>query len=798
MRISLNWIRKLIPGLDIGSEEELFAKMIEAGLDIESISYQRDKYKNLIIGEVISAEKHPNADKLTLCKVNIGKKILNIVCGAKNIASGQKVCVAMTGAVIPNGEFEIKKTKIRGVTSEGMICAEDELGLSDDHSGIMVLDNKAIIGKDFSDFIGADDIIIDIGITPNRGDLFSHIGIAREIASMYGLKALLPDIKIEESSVTSDSNIKITILCSEFCKRFTGRVVKNVSINESPEWLKKALLSVGLRPINNIVDITNYVMYETGQPLHAFDYDKIQGKHIIIKTAKDNDKFKTLDSKERILNKSSLMVCDEGGYSAIAGVMGGEFSEITTGTNNVFIESAYFDPVNIRKNSKWLGLITDASQRFERGVDIDNVVYASNRAAQMMQEIAGGEVLKGIVDVYPEKFVDQIVLLRVSRVISLLGFGISEEEVIKVLGKIEISFVGKENEYLKFYIPEFRRKDLQREIDLIEEIARLYGYSEIGNSFDFNLDLSSPIKYQDDYLQFIKETKNYLIGRGFNEILTYSQQNKEYLEKFNINAVVIENPNSVEMDSMRANLYLGMLDSISNNFNYSGNDTSLRLFEAGRIFLKDGNNYKEENHICFGISGKSDDYGFDLKERYFDFFDIKGELDLFLYKLNIENYILNYYNNAVQSYFEIEYNGNILGSLYIVSKDILETYDINIDVFIAELNLDILSDVSRCEVKYKEISKFPPVRRDIALVCDDVTNFTDIYKLIIKSGGDLLKSIKLFDVYKDRRFGNTRRSMTFTLEFSSMEKTLTDSEVNEKVNKVLADLKTKLGVELRN
>ena len=401
MKISLNWIRKYIPDLQIDSFEKLKEDMIESGLDIESIENESVKFNNFIVAEVIETAKHPNADKLTVCKVDTGNNILSVVCGAPNVEKGQKVCLALEGAIVPNGGFEIKKSKLRGEPSEGMICAEDELGLSDDHSGIMVLNRDAKTGQKFSDYIGANDYLIEIGITPNRGDLFSHIGIAREIAAIFEKKITLPEIKIKESSERSEDYIKIKIENTDFCKRFTGRVVKNVKIKESPQWLKKALIGIGLRPRNNIVDITNYVMMETGQPLHAFDYDKIRKKEIIVKTANEGDNFITFDSKERILNDKSLMVCDGEGYSAIAGIMGGELSEITDSTKNVFIESAYFDSVCVRKNSKKLGLQTDASQRFERGIDIDKVSFASDRAASLMQELADGEVLKNMIDVYP-------------------------------------------------------------------------------------------------------------------------------------------------------------------------------------------------------------------------------------------------------------------------------------------------------------------------------------------------------------------------------------------------------------
>ncbi len=402
MKISLNWLREYIPDLKVDSIESLYDKMVSSGLDIESEKREGSIFDKFVVGEVVEKHSHPNADKLSLCKVDIGNQILSIVCGAPNVEKGQKVCVALTGAVIPNGGFEIKKSKIRGELSEGMICSEHELNISDNHDGILVLNTDAKPGESFSEYSNANDVLFEIGITPNRGDLNSQIGVAREVAAIYDKNISLPETKFTESQTPTSDLIKITIKNPELCQRFTGRVIQNVWIKESPEWLKKRLTSVGLRPRNNIVDITNFVMFETGQPLHAFDYDKIRGKEIIVKTAKDGDKFITLDSKERKLNSDSLMICDSEGYSGIAGIMGGEFSEVTADTKNIFLESAYFDPVSIRKNSRRLGLQTDASYRFERGVDINMVEYSSLRATQLIQELAGGEVSAKLYDVYPE------------------------------------------------------------------------------------------------------------------------------------------------------------------------------------------------------------------------------------------------------------------------------------------------------------------------------------------------------------------------------------------------------------
>ena len=805
MRISINWIKSLIPELRLDFEgenksyDELFKRMVEIGLDIESIESERDKYNKFVVGEVLETEKHPNADKLTLCKVNVGDATLSIVCGAPNVTAGQKVCVARIGAIIPNGGFEIKKSKIRGELSEGMICAEDELGLSDNHSGIMVLNDNSVPGTEFADYTGANDYFVEIGVTPNRGDLFSQTGMAREIAGAYSLSIKCPEALIRESEEFSKDYIKIEIENKEFCKRFTGRVVKNVTIKESPEWLQKYLKAVGLRPINNIVDITNFVMMETGQPLHAFDYDKISGKKIIVKTAKEGDKFITLDSKERVLNEKSLMICDGEKPSAIAGIMGGEFSEISSDTKNVLIEVAYFDPVAIRKNSKKLGLQTDASQRFERGVDIENITYVSDRAASLMQSIAGGEVLKGIVDVYPERFEPLVVFLRASRVEKIVGINIPEDEIIRMLGGIEIQYFKKEEDKMYFKIPEFRREDIQREIDLVEETARLYGYANIKSDFRFNLDVSSHIDYRDKYQKFINYIREYFIGRGFNEIISYSQQDDKKISNFGTEPVIIENPNSILMNSMRVNLTFGMLTTIANNINALGKDVSLKLFELGKVFSTGNKKFTEEHHLCFSICGLNDKKSFDVKEKSFDLYDIKGELEIFLSKLNIENHELIYYNaEGNPDYFEVLINKSVAGRLMLLNKKTDRDFDMENDVYIAEFDTQKLYDSIKEGRKYKEISKYPSAKRDLALIIKRGTSYDKVKKVIIETGGSTIKSIDLFDIFSDKKLGDGNRSMTFSLELSAADRTLTDEEVNKLIGKIIRNLENKLEVTLRS
>ena len=799
MNISLNWIKKYIPGLEIEDFEGLKAKMVDCGLDIESIESKREKFSNFVVAEVVEKDKHPNADKLSLCKVNDGSHIYSVVCGAPNVEIGQKVCFAKIGAIVPGGNFEIKKSKIRGELSEGMICAQDELGLSEDHSGIMVLDKDAKIGMEFADYIGANDYLIEIGITPNRGDLLSHFGIAREIAALHNLDFIKPKIELKESEKKSEDFIKIRIDNPEFCMRFTGRVVNNIEVKESPDWLKKSLLSIGLRPRNNIVDITNFVMFETGQPLHAFDYDKIKGSEIIVKTANEGDKFITLDSKERVLNDKSLMVCDADGYSAIAGIMGGEFSEITDTTKNVFIESAYFDPVCVRKNSKKLSLQTDASHRFERGVDIENVEYASHRAAMLLQEIANGDVLKGIVDIYPEKFEKQIVSMRMDRAIKLLGKELNENVTIEKLGKIDIKFIEKKDNKLFFEIPEFRRLDVEREVDIIEEVARLFGYEYFESEGKFRFDTGFSSDSGEKEKRFINNVRDYFIGRGFNEIISYSQQDEKKIISFTENYVKVANPNSIEMNVMRTNLRYGLLNTLQINHNYSGKDIPIKLFEIGNVFSNSENNFLENTLLGIGISGNFDGYSFVSKDRHFDFLDLKGEIENLFTKLNIESYEFIYYYGKEKDYrvADVMVNKNVIGNLYIYDESFKEFIEKENSSVVCEIDLKKLFKAFKPQSVYKEISKYPLVKRDLAIVSEASVHYTDIEDKIKLCGGKNLKGLKLFDLYEDKKLGVNKKSYAFTLEFGSDEKTLTDDEVTKYIEKIIRTLEKELKTQLR-
>lgn len=805
MKISLNWIKEYIPGWEVESLQTLTDKMVGVGLDVEGVEDEGKIYDKFVIGEVIEKQKHPDADKLSLCKVNVGDKTLSIVCGAPNVEAGQKVCVAIEKAIIPNGGFEIKRSKIRGQLSEGMICSERELNLSDKHEGILVLEANAKVGEKFSEYIKANEVVFEIGITPNRGDLFSHIGVAREIASIYDNKISIPEIKIYESQTPTSGLIKIKIDNPKLCRRFTGRVIENVNVTESPAWLQKKLKAIGLRPINNIVDITNFVMFETGQPLHAFDNDKIRGKEIIVKTANRGDKFTTLDSKERILNSDSLMICDGESYIGIAGIMGGESSEVTSGTKNIFLESAYFDPVSIRKNSKALMLQTDASQRFERGVDINMVKYASLRASQLMSEIAGGKVSSGLLDIYPETFREQEVSIRPVKTSEVIGIEFKKNEIIELLEKIEIKFLREENDKLIFSIPEFRRLDIEREIDLIEETARIYGYDKIEGVNQFNISADSSDIYKKTNVKLINKITEHLIGRGFNQILTLPLVDERKIKKFNESVLNLNISGTAELNSMRTNLIYGMMNVIKLNFHNSGKEISLKLYETGRVFQSNSGKvctkeFFEEDRIIIALAGKKDSELIYGGNEDFDIFSVKGEVEMLLSKLNLENFALIYYNDKdiIGQKTGITIDGEPAGNIYSVSNSLKKEFDIESPVFLAEIHLDKISGKKTKIVQYKAVSKFPSVKRDLSMVVDKGICYEKIEDTIKKNGSNILKELRIFDIYEDKKLGENKKSIAVRMEFTSPDKTLTDEETNRIMDKITSSLEKNLGVLIRS
>ena len=685
MKISLNWLRNYI---DISLPvDDLVKGLTDLGIEVESVEDQQKKLDKFVIGKVLERKKHPNADKLSVCKVDAGTgEILNIVCGAPNVDAGQTVCVALVGAIVPNGGFEIKKAKLRGEPSEGMICSARELELGDDHSGIMVLDTELPVGTPFAEYLKQNDVVIEISITPNRGDLLSHIGIARELGALTGNKLKEPEIQDDFSGSGLAEKISVDIENPKGCLRYCGSLVEGITVKESPEWLKNTLTAVGLRPINNIVDVTNYVMMECGQPLHAFDYDAISGKKIIVRSAGNDKKFVTLDSKERTLRDDILLICDGSKPVALAGIMGGENSEINNNTVNVFIESAYFDPVLTRLSSKFLGLQSDSSYRFERGVDIDRTEWACKRAASLIAELGGGKIVNGFIDNYPVKLDKLNVALRLSHLNRIAGTEYSAEQAIELLGKIGIEKVTATNEEITFSIPQSRREDLTREIDLIEDVIRLDGYDKIEIPESGNLYFDTR-DFQGKQYDMLREVRKYIVGRGFKEVISNTLVEDNFEKKFGENFISLMNPSSDKMNVLRSNLYTGMFEVIKLNFENS--NTSLKLFETGNSFTNDEKGGIVENKsILLVMTGERDFKHFSEKSRNFNILDMAAEAEGLLAKLSVENIKKYDYNaqNALMDY-SIEYKSrnNVICNIISFSGKFLNSIGIERPVIICQI-----------------------------------------------------------------------------------------------------------------
>ena len=793
MKISYHWLKEYIPiSLKPAQLAERFSML---GLEVEGLEDLAAKYEKFVVGKVVERLKHPNADKLTLCKVDIGREVLQIVCGAPNVAPGQKVAVALVGATIPRDQhdpegkpFVLGRAKIRGIESNGMICSEYELGLGEDTQGIMVLDQSAVVGVAFARHLGASDVIFDLEITANRGDWLSHIGIAREAQAIVKKKATLPKIRLHESSVPAAKHATIKILDPQKCRRYSCRVLRNVSIGPSPRWLQERLTAVGIRPINNVVDATNYVLMETGQPLHAFDYDTLAGHTIVVQCAKDGEKFTTLDGKERVLSSEILMICDGEKRVAVAGVMGGANTEISDRTTTVLLESANFEPSAVRRASKFLGLSTDASQRFERGVDVGMTVYAVNRVAQLLQELAGAEVLKGIIDVYPRKGRAKSVRMRIPRANTVLGTSISKQDMVSCLKRLDIRPVRQTKDAVTFAIPSCRY-DLAEEIDLIEEVARIYGYDKIQTKTRTTVDFSKPLA-----LEVLPDLlRSYLVGAGYNEMLTYSLQDRVSGHLGGEAAIEVLNPVSIEASVLRTSLIPGALKVIQNNQSHGQKD--LRLFEIGNVFRLTGSTsdesleaYNEEERLIILLSGAIASTHFSTSGRTVDFLDIKGEAEALLAKFCLDKYRFISYDNAsalIESALAVEINGSYAGLLGKVTKSIAEKFDIDNDVFVVELRTSAIQSSWSAERKLKPLPRFPSVRRDLAFIVDSTTPSQAVEGAIREAGGALLSGLVLFDLYAGEQIGGGKKSLAYALEFQPRDRTLTDGEVEEIVGGIV-------------
>lgn len=807
MKISYNWIKDFIK-LDLPAEK-VGEILTDLGLEVEGIETfesVRGGLKGIVVGHVLECEKHPNADKLSVTKVDLGNgNIVQIVCGAPNVAKGQKVPVATIGTTLFDSEgkpWQIKKGKIRGEESFGMICAEDELGLGSSHEGIMILDQSLEAGTPCSKVFNVEtDEVFEIGLTPNRADAMSHFGVARD------LRAGLLQQEINKEVMTPSVNdffidnrtlkIDVQVENKELIPRYCGVTISNVKIASSPTWLQNRLRAIGLTPKNNVIDITNYVLHEFGQPLHAFDALRISDKKIIVKTATEGQKFKTLDDVERTLHSDDILICDSQKPICIAGVLGGINSGITENTTHIFLESAYFNPVAIRKTAKRQGINTDASFRFERGIDINNCKYVLLRAAAMIKKIAGGEISSEVIDFYPKKQEDFQVFLTFDKVDKLIGQHIPQNTIKSILRSLDIQINSSTERGLGLTIPSYR-VDVQREVDVIEEILRIYGYNNINFSTKVNATMAHSSKLDDFNVQNIIAQQ--LTAQGFFEIMSNSLTNVEYanLSEHIVqeNNVKILNPLSNDLAVMRQTLLFSGLEALEYNLNRKRTD--LQLFEFGKSYYQQEGNYFEKKHLCLFVTGNKSTETWNVPMQKTDFFLLKGYVTSIFERLGFINLQEKPTDNkALQEGISFWINNQKLADLGVVKKSILKYFDIKQEVIFADIHWDIVLKNITSNIILKEIPKYPAVRRDLALLIDEKISFKELYQIAFETEKKLLKNVSLFDVYQGNHLPKGKKSyaMSFTIQDDS--KTLTDKQIDKIIANLQEQFSAKTGAELR-
>ena len=819
MKISYNWLKNYI---NLNYEPAEVAEILTAtGLEVErteKIESIKGGLKGVLIGQVKTCERHPDADRLSVTTVDIGEKILPVVCGAPNVATGQKVLIATVGTTLYSGDesFLIKKSKIRGVVSEGMICAEDELGLGDSHEGIMVLPDNAEIGTGANEYFNVEeDYVFEIGLTPNRADATSHIGVARDLVAAINFKNPEEKISLNKPNVDKfkiDNNEKpfeVIIEDIQSCPRYSGLTITGVEIKESPDWLKNRLKAVGVRPINNLVDISNFVLHETGQPTHFFDADKIKGEKVIIKKLPEGTKFITLDEEERELTGNDLMICNSENGMCIAGVFGGLESGVTENTKNIFLESAYFDPKTIRKTSRYHGLVTDSSFRFERGADPNITIYALKRAALLIKELAGGQISSEIIDVYPDKIKNRIFKVNYKNVNRLAGQKIESDEIKNIIRWLEIKILNEDDEGMLVKVPTFK-VDVTREADIIEEILRIYGFNNIAIPSQLRASLSYYPKPDREQLQNL--ISDYLSNNGFFEMMNNSLTKSAYYEKnkiFNSEiSVKILNPLSSDLNVLRQTLLFSGLESIIYNLNRK--NFNLKLYEFGMVYsvdpeMKESENklskYNEATHLSLFVTGNKNNESWHENSKAVDFYYLKSFVFNILkrLKINTAGFKVSTISDEIFSTgLTYEFKKRKIFELGELSPDLLKTFDIKQEIFYADINWNLL--VEMCEehkISYEEVPKFPEVRRDLALLIGKEINFEDLKTLAFQTEKHILKSVSLFDIYEGDNIEKGKKSYALSFILQDKKKTLTDKIIEKTMRKLTRAFEVKMKAIIR-
>lgn len=806
MTISYNWLHEYLP---VTIEPEKLSRILTSiGLEVESMeAYEEVKggLQGVVIGQVLTCEKHPDADKLSLTTVNIGSgEPLQIVCGAPNVAVGQKVAVATIGTTIyPTGgePLTMKKAKIRGVESHGMICAEDELGLGTSHAGIMILKNDAIVGTPASEYFQlSTDTIYEIGLTPNRMDAMSHLGVARDVIAwlnfhekkQYAVKSPFNNsFKVDNTSLP----VKVSIENKEACQRYAGVSIKGVTVKESPDWLKKRIKSIGLRPINNIVDITNFILHETGQPLHAFDLDQITGGEVIVKNCAEGTTFITLDEKERKLSAEDLMICNSKDPMCIGGVFGGLKSGVTDATKNIFLESAWFHPVSIRKTSFRHNLRTDAATRFEKGVDISNSVNVLKRAALMIKELAGGAIASDIVDVYPSPKEKVQVLLKWHYLKKLSGKNYHPDNAKRILTALGFEIVKEGIDEMRVAAP-FSKTDIEHPADVVEEIMRIDGLDNVTIPTSITISPAVEANYKEEVLR--EKVANYIAGLGFNEIFTNSIANSAWYNEETLNTTVkMLNNLSAELNVMRPSMIETGLQSIG--FNINRRNLNLRFFEFGKTYSTAAVGvYEETAHLTLYLTGNSI-ASWKHKPEPSNLFQLKAYAEAVFQQLGVTATAQTLEaNDDFQYGLTYSIKNKPLANLGSVQMKKLKAFDIKQPVFILDINWDALLKIaSKAKIDYNEIPRFPAVERDLAMVIAKNIAYEQVEQTVLQAKVKRLKNVSLFDVFESEKLGADKKSLALNLVFQDAEKTLTDTETDKMMSQIMSQLETQLGAEIR-
>ena len=845
MKISYNWLNEYVA--HELSADELAEALTMSGLEVDSVEQVGSPLEGVVVGRVVEVHEHPNADRLVLCQVDLGDgEPVQIACGAPNVAAGQKVPVATVGTtlMLPDRNNPVEKTpveitarSIRGERSNGMICAEDELGLSEDHSGIMVLPEETSTGRPFVEYLAErgvqpQDTVLDIEITPNRPDATSHLGVARDVAALTDQQLVKPAVDLPSRGGATAEQVTVHLEAPDACPRYAAMLIRDVTVGVSPAWLKRRLEAIGLRPRNNVVDVTNFVLHECGQPLHAFDRDRLAGDEIHVRLSEREQTFTTLDGQERSLPEDTLLICDADGPVAVAGIMGGANSEVTAETTDVLLESAYFDPSTVRRTAKALQVQTDSSYRFERGVDPQGQVWTAARAAALIAELTGGEVVPGLVDEQERAVKPRVVPLRLGRLEQVLGLHIPEERVVNLLEAIgfevqeenplevfaEHAMQGRELDVdeeeltLQCTVPTFR-PDIDGEVDVIEEVARLHGYDQIPEPAYAAVPSRAPRTTPADILR--RRTRGLLNGLGYREIYTNSLLRQDRAERFNVPALshsaetgpVVEtmNPISQEMAAMRPSLLPGMLQVMQ--FNQNHGQRVLRFMEFGHVYRQSDSpmvvvpGYAEHENLILGMSGPRAHVNWDVDEQPIDFFDLKGVVELLVDKLCLQDVTMEPQSGgaAITAYhLQVQSEDVVLGTVARLADEVADDFDLQAPCFFAELNWERLVQMAapQIEHRYRPVSRFPVVERDLAVVVKADQAAGALLDTIRAAGEPLLQEVSIFDLYEGEHVAEDEKSLAFRLRFGA-DRTLKDEEVDERIDAILKALEKQHRAELR-